>query len=191
VKEALDPDLVSIVDRAKAGDEAAFSMIYRQFADPLYRYLYARCGDIELAEHLTGDLWVRVVEKLPMFRFPTDGPDAAFAAWLYRIARNLLIDTYRRQSKAPLPLHETISATDAPLDERVMVHETRQELNHAMDQLTPEQREVLLLRFGENYKHAQVADVMGRSEGAVRLLQHRALAALARILGHAHGENEG
>ena len=191
MKEALDPDLVFIVDRAKAGDEAAFSMIYRQFADPLYRYLYVRCGDIELAEHLAGDLWVQVVEKLPMFRFPTDGPDAAFAAWLYRIARNLLIDTYRRHSNAPLPLHETISATDAPLDERVMVHETRQELNHAMDQLTPEQREVLLLRFGENYKHAEVADVMGRSEGAVRLLQHRALAALARILGHTHGENEG
>ncbi len=191
MRESLDPDLVRIVERAKAGDEAAFLMIYGHFADPLYRYLYARCGDGALAEDLTGDLWIRVVEKLPTFRFPTGGPDAAFAAWLYRIARNLLIDTYRRQANASVPLQETLPAADAPLDERVLGNETRQELYQAMNQLTPEQREVLLLRFGENYKHAKVADVMGRSEGAVKLLQHRALAALARILGHTHRDNEG
>ncbi len=90
-------ELASIVVRAQEGDQAAFDMIYEQFADALFRYLYARCGSAALAEELTGDVWVRVVERLPTFRFAGDNSEAVFAAWLYTIARNLLIDYYRRK----------------------------------------------------------------------------------------------
>jgi RNA polymerase sigma-70 factor, ECF subfamily len=74
---ALDPDLAQAVARAQAGDAAAFDTIYERFADPLFRFVYVRCGDAALAEELTGDLWVRVVEKLPSFQFPRGEPAAA------------------------------------------------------------------------------------------------------------------
>src|SRR6476661_7947564 len=90
-------NLAVLVTSAQAGEQAAFDAIYARFADPLFHYLYARCGDVGLAEELTGDLWVRVVEKLPGFRFAHDATEASFAAWLYQIARHLLIDTYRKR----------------------------------------------------------------------------------------------
>src|SRR5262245_52240504 len=79
-------DLASTVAQAQLGDQTAFDAIYDRFADALFRYLYARCGDTMLAEELAGDVWVRVVERLPAFRFPPGEPEAAFAGWLYRIA---------------------------------------------------------------------------------------------------------
>ncbi len=180
---ALGHDLASIVVRAQAGEQAAFDAIYDRFADPLFRYLYARCGDAGLAEELTGDLWVRVVERLPAFRFPRDAPEAAFAGWLYRIARNLLIDASRRRSSGNVPLAETISSSEEAPDERVIVGEEHQELRTAIEKLTPEQREVLMLRFVEECSNAEVAQLTGRAEGAVKVMQHRALNALAGILG--------
>ncbi len=180
---ALGPDLASIVARAQAGEQAAFDAIYDRFADPLFGYLYARCGDAGLAEELTGDLWVRVVERLPAFRFPHGAPEAAFAGWLYRIARNLLIDATRRRSNNNVPLVETAPSGDVAPDDRVIAGEEHQELRTAIEQLTPEQREVLMLRFVDERSNAEVAQLTGRSEGAVKVMQHRALNALAGILG--------
>ncbi len=177
------PDLAITVARAQGGDQAAFDAIYDRFADPLFRYVYARCGDARLAEELTGDLWVRVVERLPSFRFPSSGPEAALAAWLYRIARNLLIDASRRRSNGNLPLTDAIRTHHAPLDERIIAREAKQELRAAMGKLAAEHREVLLLRFVEERSNAEVALLTGRSEGAVKVMQHRALGALASALG--------
>jgi RNA polymerase sigma-70 factor, ECF subfamily len=180
---ALSLNLANIVMQAQAGDHNAFDAIYDRFADPLFRYLYARCGDAALTEELTGDLWVRVVEHLPTFRFPRGDQEAAFAAWLYRIARNLIIDHYRRKGNVHMPLSETLSAPDLPHDEHVIAADERQELRAALEQLTAEQREVLMLRFIEECSHAEVARLTNRSEGAVKVMQHRALGALARVLG--------
>lgn len=180
---AFSIDLANIVAQAQAGDHNAFDAIYNRFADPLFRYLYARCGDAGLAEELTGDLWVRVVEHLPAFRFPRGDPDAAFAAWMYRIARNLVIDYYRRKGGAHEPLAETLSAPDDPPDAQLIAADERQDLRAAMERLTAEQREVLMLRFVEERSNAEVARLTNRTEGAVKVMQHRALGALARVLG--------
>jgi RNA polymerase sigma-70 factor, ECF subfamily len=176
-------DLAAIVKRAQVGDPSAFETIYHRFADSLFRYLYARCGDARLAEDLTGDVWVRVVERLPAFRFPPEAPETAFTAWLYRIARNLVVDSYRRSSRAlqvveaPQP-----AALQAPADESLLASEEREELRTAIEQLTPEQREVVLMRFVEERSNSEVARLTGRSEGAVKVMQHRALRSLARLL---------
>jgi RNA polymerase sigma-70 factor, ECF subfamily len=181
-------DLADAVARAQVGDQAAFDAIYYHYAGVLFRYLYERCGSTVLAEELHGDLWVRVVERLPKFCFPRGCPEAAFAAWLYRIARNLVIDHARRKGNQNLPLAETLSAQDASPDEQVIAGDERRVLRSALEQLTVEQREVLLLRFFEERSNAEVALLTGRSENAVRVMQHRALSALARILGGWKGQ---
>ncbi len=187
---ALGLDLASTVARAQTGDRAAFDAIYERFAEPLFRYLYAQCGDAALAEELAGDLWVRVVERLPSFRLPSSAPEAAFAAWLYRIARNLVIDTFRRRDRRNLPLAETIVARAALPEEQALEREAHRELREAIDKLTPQQREVLLLRFVEERSTAEVALLTGRSQGGVKVMQHRALAALARVLGVRRGQRD-
>ena len=176
-------DLTGTVAAAQAGDQAAFDAIYDRFAEPLFHYLYARCGDAELAEELTGDLWVRVVERLPAFRFRGNAPEAVFAGWLYRIARNLMTDAYRRRDHTNLPLVETIPSHAMPLDARLIAEEEQRELCTALERLTTEQREVLQMRFIEERSPTEVARLTGRSEGAVKVMQHRALGALARMLG--------
>jgi RNA polymerase sigma-70 factor (ECF subfamily) len=180
---ALDLDLADMVVQAQGGDQAAFAAIYDHFAEPLFHYLLVRCHDAAAAEELTGELWMRVVERLPAFRCPSDNPRAAFAAWLYQIARNLAIDAYRRRNTTQVPLAETIPSGETPLDERVIGGEDQQELCAVLSKLTPEQREVLLLRFIEQRSTAEVAVLTGRSEGAVKVMQHRALDAAARVLG--------
>jgi RNA polymerase sigma-70 factor (ECF subfamily) len=181
-------DLASTVVQAQLGDQVAFDTIYDRFADGLFRYLYARCGDVALAEELTGDVWVRVVERLPAFRFPGSDPDAAFAGWLYRIARNLVIDSYRRKRHTHVPLSDRLSAPEAPPEEYVIAGDDRRALRAAIEQLTAEQREVVLLRFVEERTNAEVALLTGRSENAVKVMQHRALGALSRLLGGRRGQ---
>jgi RNA polymerase sigma-70 factor, ECF subfamily len=182
-------DLASTVARAQLGDQVAFDAIYDRFADALFRYLYARCGDAGLAEDLTGELWVRVVERLPAFRFHGGDPEAVFAGWLYRIARNLAIDSYRRRHHTSVPLPDTLSSRDTPPDEHVIAGDDRRALRAAIEQLTAEQREVLLLRFVEERSNAEVAVLTGRTENAVKVMQHRALGALSRMLGGRRGQH--
>ena len=114
-------------------------------------------------------------------------PDAAFAGWLYRIARNLMIDSYRRRHHAMVPLSDKLSAQEAPPEERVIAGDDRRALRAAIEQLTADQREVLLLRFVEERTNAEVALLTGRSENAVKVMQHRALGALSRLLGGQRG----
>jgi RNA polymerase sigma-70 factor (ECF subfamily) len=182
-----------LLEQAQAGDAAAFDLIFHHFAPPLFRYLYARCGDVDLAEEIASSTWVRAVEHLSTFQpgnSRASTVEVAFAAWLYRIGRNLLIDMYRRPGNATLPLEETLATGDALVDEHILTRESNQELRTALMQLTPDQREVVLLRFVEEQSTAHVAHVTGRTEGAVKALQHRALATLARLLTMAHGMHE-
>ncbi len=176
-------NLGEMIARAQRGDQGAFDAIYARFANPLYRYLYARVGDATQAEELFGDLWLRVVERIGSFRPPANGAEPAFAAWLYRIARNLVIDSLRRRSGVGVPLLVDVASREPSPDEQVIVGEERQSLQVAIERLTPDQREVVLLRFYEERSNAEVAALTGRSEGAVKVMQHRALHTLARLLG--------
>jgi RNA polymerase sigma-70 factor (ECF subfamily) len=182
-----EDDLSEVIKWAQQGDQRAFDMIYDRFADPLFRYVYARCGDASLAEDLVGDLWVRVVERLASFRLPPSGVDQAFAAWLYRIAHNLVIDNFRRKSSGNVPLDPSVSDREPTPDERAISNDESRTLHEAIAQLTPDQREVVLMRFIEERSNAEVASLTGRTEGAVKVMQHRALGALAKLLGGSRG----
>ncbi|NNJ10001.1 sigma-70 family RNA polymerase sigma factor [Chloroflexales bacterium ZM16-3] len=181
-------DLSEVIKRAQQGDQRAFDVIYDRFADPLFRYIYARCGNASTAEDLVGDLWVRVIERLEGFCLPPSGGEQAFAAWLYRIAHNLVIDSFRRKDSGNVPLDPDVSDRDPSPDEHAISRDEQRELQAAIEQLTPDQREVVLMRFIEERSNAEVAALTGRSEGAVKVMQHRALGALARLLGGSRGK---
>ena len=180
---AKSDELRDIIARAQRNDQAAYEQIYTRYVDALYRYLYARCNRTSLAEEALAELWLRVVQYLPHFRIPDQGADQAFASWLYRIAHNLSIDTLRKDHWHAEIQPETLVSSKADLEDTFVARDEWNDLRIAMDTLTPEQREVIHLRFHEDRTSAEVAALTGRTESAVKALQHRALGALARALG--------
>lgn len=178
-----------IVEGIHARDPAALARCYEAMADPLYRYLLTQSPDRVLAEDVVEATFLELVEYAPALRGGADG----VRAWLFRAARNNLIDERRKtarrgdvaldeQRAAGRPAHE------AGPEEQVLAGERDAVVRAALAQLSPDQQEVLSLRFAAQLTSRQIAEVTGRSIGAVKALQHRGLAALERILS-AESEN--
>jgi RNA polymerase sigma-70 factor, ECF subfamily len=176
-------DLGTIIALAQRNDPGAYEHLYGRFVDQLYRYLYVRCNDPEVAEEVLGELWLRVVQHLPHFRIPAQGADQAFASWLYRIARNLSVDAQRYKRKYIYGIPEMIESPEPRVEDRIVAEDERQSLDRALTALTVEQREVILLRFHDERTISEVAALTGRTETAIKGLQHRAVGALARAMG--------
>jgi RNA polymerase sigma-70 factor (ECF subfamily) len=169
----------TLLERARAYDEDALGELYDQYAPLIYAYLYRRVHDAQLAEDLTGEVFVRVLQAIQSEQFWR----TSFRGWLYRIAHNLVVDHYRKQLPAPmLALDEKLVAAQGDPDSALAEKLSRQGLLAAIGQLTLDQQQVLVLRFGEQLAAREVAEVMDKSVGAVEALQHRALTALRRIL---------
>jgi RNA polymerase sigma-70 factor (ECF subfamily) len=172
-------DETALLKRAKAYDAAALAELYDRYAPRMYAYIYRRVSDAAVAEDLTGELFLHVLRAVQNEQTWHN----SFHAWLYRIAHNLVVDHYRRRPpEPPLSLDETrLVAGDDPA---VAAEEalTRDRLRAALGRLTPEQQQALALRFGEGLTAREVAQVMAKTTGAVEALQHRAVAALRRIL---------
>jgi RNA polymerase sigma-70 factor (ECF subfamily) len=154
--------------------------LYDRHAPRIYAYIYRRVGDAHLAEDLTGDVFVRVLNAIQSERIW----ETSFQAWLYRIAHNLVVDTYRRRPREnDLALDERlVAAGDDPVA-KVTQKLSHQQLGAAIGRLTPDQQQVLALRFGEGMTAREVAEITGKTVGAIEAMQHRALAALRRVLG--------
>jgi RNA polymerase sigma-70 factor (ECF subfamily) len=169
----------TLLERARAYDADALGELYDQYAPLIYAYLYRRVHDAQLAEDLTGEVFVRVLQAIQSEQFW----HTSFRGWLYRIAHNLLVDHYRKQPPVPmLALDEQLVAAQGNPDSALAEKLSRQDLLAAISQLTLAQQQVLALRFGEQLAAREVAEVMGKSVGAVEVLQHRALTSLRRIL---------
>jgi RNA polymerase sigma-70 factor (ECF subfamily) len=176
-------ELGPIIALAKRNDASAYERLYSRFVDQLYRYLHVRCNDAELAEEALGELWLRVVQSLPQFQIPAQGADQAFASWLYRIARNLSVDATRSQRKHVYGIPEIIESPEPLTEDRIVAADEQQQLQEAISRLTIEQREIILLRFHDDRTISEVAALTGRTETAIKGLQHRAVGALARAMG--------
>ena len=169
----------ALLERAKQYDEAALGELYDLYAPRIYAYVYRRVSNPHLAEDLTGDVFVRVIQAVQSERFW----HTSFQAWLYRIAHNLVVDYYRRRPSAvESELDERIIAAEDDLASAVADRLSHRHLCTAINRLTPDQQQVLALRFGEGMTARETAKVMDKSTGAVEALQHRALAALRRVL---------
>jgi len=172
-------DEAQLIQRAQQGNPAAFAEIYDQYQPAVYRYIYYRVGDTATAEDLTSEVFVRMVEKIDTFTYR----GRPILAWLYTIARNLVVDYQRRAGQvAILSLDEQLVAESDDVERAVENSLTQRRLTAALAHLTEYQRQVILLKFVEGLNNEEVAGVLDKPIGAVKSLQHRALAALRRVL---------
>ncbi len=179
-----DAEMVRLIRAAKECESAAFATLYQLYADKLYRYLLYRVGNQEVAEDLTMEVFVRLLEKIETFSFGQRRPVATFSAWIYRIAFNLAVDHHRayRRGRVPLPIREReVDHRPGPL-EQVALGDRFEQLQQAITRLSADQQQVVILRFIEGLRTKQVADIIGKTEGAVKALQHRALVRLRQLL---------
>jgi RNA polymerase sigma-70 factor (ECF subfamily) len=176
-----------LLELAREYNSQALAEIYDRYAEAIYRYLYRYLGDAAQAEDLTSEVFAKLLQVLDT----RQAPYKHLQGWLYRVARNLAMDWFRQQAKgAPLPLDEhahLMEHSDLVMDGDspsfvIERRQTRQRLRAAICQLTAEQQQVILLRFGEGLKISEVSQVMGKSQGAVKILQHRAVKRLAKLL---------
>jgi RNA polymerase sigma-70 factor (ECF subfamily) len=169
----------SLVRRAQENDQEAFAQLYEEHFDKIYRYLALRVGNEMEAEDMTQQVFLNALQSISSFRWK----GVPFSAWLFRIAHNQAVDHLRKKKKrASVPLDESLTAGgDSPhaTTERKMDIE---QLLEATRRLTEAQREVISLRFSSELSIAQVARIMGKSEGAVKALQHSAIVALRRTM---------
>jgi len=169
----------ALLKRAQSYDEQAIGELYDRYAPRIYGYIYKRIQNTQLAEDLTSEVFVRVLEAIRSERFW----HTSFVSWLYRIAHNLLVDYYRsRPSVLVLPLEEHLIAGLEELNVPYVDKFALENLQEAISQLTQAQQQVIALRFGEQLMSKEVAEIMGKSIGAIEALQFRALASLRRIL---------
>lgn len=168
-----------VIRRAKEGDAAAFATIYDRHYKDIYTYIYYRVGEVQAVEDLTSEVFLRLVEKIDGYAYR----GRPILAWLYTIARNLVTDHQRKEAKAnSLPLAEELLAQGQSLPDRVDRRLTGDCLASSLRHLTEDQQQVILHKFVEGRSNLETATLMEKTEGAVKSLQHRALAALHRAV---------
>lgn len=158
-------------------DRAAFAPLYERYVDQIFAYVLTLTRDREMAEDITAATFARAIEDLPRFEFR----GVPYSAWLYRVAANLVHRQRRRRGWVELA---PFVPDDAPgPDELAEAEDRAATVRSAVALLPDDQRQAVLLRFGGELRNREIADVMGRSEGAVKLLTFRALTTLRRRLG--------
>jgi RNA polymerase sigma-70 factor (ECF subfamily) len=169
----------SLVRRAQQYDQQAFAQLYEEHFDKIYRYVALRVGDKAEAEDITQQVFLKALRSIASFRWK----GTPFSAWLFRIAHNQVVDYLRQKTKqATVSIDEVqVSVSSDPqllMEQRLNI----EQLIAATKCLTEMQREVISLRFAGELPIAQVAKIMGKSEGAIKALQHSAIVALRRAL---------
>jgi RNA polymerase sigma-70 factor (ECF subfamily) len=180
-----DAAIERLVGEARSGDEWAFSMIFDHYHEPVYRFIASRIQRPSDAEDLTQLVFVKVLEALA--RYESRG--VPFGGWLFRLARNAVIDYVRtRHDHTELESVVERARGDAGPDEVAIVRQELDAVAAALEKLTDEQREAVELRFFAGLSAREAAEAMGKQEGTVRGLQFRAIAALRRELGIEDGQ---
>jgi len=167
-----------LVRRAQHHDQEAFAQLYEEYFDKIYRYVTFKIGNKTEAEDMTQQVFLNALQSISSFKWK----GIPFSAWLFRIAHNQVVDHLRRKKRTAVPLDESLASND---NNPQLVVEQRLDIEQlllATKQLTGAQREVISLRFAGELSIAQVAKAMGKSQGAVKALQHSAIVALRKAL---------
>jgi RNA polymerase sigma-70 factor (ECF subfamily) len=167
-----------LVDRAQKGDRGALEELYLIHFDRIYSYLHMTVGNRHDAEDLTTQTFLKMLESIGKFRWQS----APFSAWLFRIAHNLSMDHFRaRRRWQPEEEVPEIPGEEEPSAElQAMQSIGRQSMLELIEDLSPEQQQVLTLKFVFNFPNGDVAVILGKTEGAIKSLQHRALVTLQK-----------
>jgi RNA polymerase sigma-70 factor (ECF subfamily) len=177
VKDENGSDSDSVLIAQAKEDPEAFGLLYERYVDRIYRYVYYRTGNRKDAEDLTAKTFY--LKGLPRY----EDRGAPFAAWLYRIAHNAVANWHRNRSRHPVVALDAIAPPreERPSPQRLI--EAGEEQNFLLDavrRLNPDRQELLILKFVEGMTNAEIGDVMGRTEGAIKSLYHRTLVALRK-----------
>ena len=172
-------DQGKLLEKARTFDQAALGEVYDLYSDALYAYAYKHVGDTQLAEDLVAEAFQRLLKAFKS----GGGPTEHLQAYLYRITHNLITDTYRREPPPPLELQEDRLQQEGQGPAEIVSDRQEADLvRRALRLLTPEQRQVIVLRFLEGLSTREIALVMEKSIGSIKAQQHRGLAALQRSL---------
>ena len=174
-----------LVDAAQRGDRGALEELYLIHFDRIYSYLHVSVGNKHDAEDLTTQTFLKMLEKIGTFRWQS----APFSAWLFRIAHNLAMDHFRAsrrwqpEEEVPEPPGEEEPSAE------LMAMQTigRESMLKLIDRLSPEQQQVLTLKFVFGFSNGEAATILGKTEGAVKSLQHRALVSLQKQIAQSSG----
>ncbi len=170
----------AVVDAAIAGDEAALAELYNLYFPRVYRYILARTGNTYDAEDLTEEVFLRVLDAIERFQWR----EAPFSAWLFRIAHNAVISQRRKEGARgrPSPLSEALPVDSQGPEEMVAKRLALNEVMKAAETLPDAQRRVIGYRFAAGLTVAETARAMGKGEGNVKVIQHKAIAKLREML---------
>ena len=167
-----------LVERGQQGDRDALEELYLIHFDRIYSYLHMSVGNKHDAEDLTTQTFLKMLESIGKFRFRA----APFSAWLFRIAHNLAMDHFRaaRRWQPEEDVPEPRGSEELSAENEAMHSIGRASMLELIDELSPEQRQVLTLKFVFNFGNGEVATILGKTEGAIKSLQHRALVSLQK-----------
>jgi RNA polymerase sigma-70 factor, ECF subfamily len=167
-----------LVERAQQGDRDSLEELYLIHFDRIYGYLHVSVGNKYDAEDLTTQTFLKMLESIGRFRWQS----APFSAWLFRIAHNLAMDHFRarRRWQPEEDVPEAPGSEEPSAELEAMQSIGRQSMLELIERLSPEQQQVLTLKFVFNFPNADVATILGKTEGAIKSLQHRALASLQK-----------
>jgi RNA polymerase sigma-70 factor (ECF subfamily) len=176
---SIPEDIDLLVKNAIGGDAEVFGRLYDMYVERVYRHIFYRVGIVEDAEDLTQQVFMKAWKAIGRYKI-TSSP---FLAWLMRISHNLVTDFYRSK-KDKVYLDTELAAYDpASSPERVAeLNFEQQRIRKAILQLPGEQQQVIMMSFIEGFTYAEIASSMGKSEGAIRVIQHRALKKMRHIM---------
>jgi RNA polymerase sigma-70 factor (ECF subfamily) len=174
-----DPAEERLLDLAAHGNKKAFGLLYERYLDEIYRFVYISVNDRWEAEDITENVFMKSWEQLPII-YTRDSQIDNFRAWLYRIARNLVIDFFR--SKKPVVMDLELSSDEISPEKIYAENNLSNRLIKAIMQLEPNYRQIVVLRFINQISHKEAAQIMQLGYNNVRVLQHRALRKLRTIL---------
>lgn len=168
-----------LLNRARSLEPAALTEIHNLYYTPIFRYILLRVDDYEAAEDMTSEVFVRLLGALR----DRTAPQNTLRGWLFAVASHVVKDFYRQRYRAPqVELADSLVGAEERPDEQVESNLTREALRQAISQLSEEQQDAVALRFGFGLSISETAQTMGKSEGSIKMLQARAVAALTRRL---------
>src|SRR5712691_11501907 len=187
-KESETDGVRELVDRAQKGDRTALEELYLIHFDRIYSYLHVSVGNRHDAEDLTTQTFLKMLESIGRFRWQS----APFSAWLFRIAHNLAMDHFRarRRWQPEEDVPEAPGSEEPSAELEAMQSIGRESMLELIEKLSHEQQQVLTLKFVFNFPNADVATILDKTEGAIKSLQHRALASLQKQITQEAKEKE-
>lgn len=171
------PDENTLILEAKAGNEAAFGRLYELYFERIYKFIYFRVNHKEVAEDLAEEVFVKAWTKIRSVQ------EKSFGGWLFSISKNIVIDHYRqRKSDVDIEEIQNLIESDHDLADDANTVLEKATMIRLLKKLTPEQQIIIKLKFLEDMDNAEIAELISKNEGAIRVIQHRAITKLQELL---------